>query len=43
MSTDPETVRKPTLGQRLGHAPLDAEIGKPAPRALENYAGEVNA
>lgn len=30
MSTDPETVRKPTLGQRLGHAPLDAEIGKPA-------------
>lgn len=30
MSTDPEQVRKPTLGQRLGHAPLDAEIGKPA-------------
>ena len=30
MSTDPETVRKPTLGQRLGHAPLEAEIGKPA-------------
>lgn len=30
MSDTPEQVRKPTLGQRLGHAPLDAAIGKPA-------------
>ena len=30
MPTDPEQVRKPTIGQRLGHTPLDAEIGKPA-------------
>ena len=30
MSDSPEQVRKPTIGQRLGHAPLDAEIGKPA-------------
>ena len=30
MSDTPEQVRKPTIGQRLGHAPLDAEIGKPA-------------
>ncbi len=30
MSDTTEQVRKPTLGQRLGHAPLDAEIGKPA-------------
>lgn len=25
-----DTLKKPTIGQRLGHAPLDAAIGKPA-------------
>lgn len=28
--SEPEQIKRPTIGQRLGHAPLDAEIGKPA-------------